>query len=64
MRTAIEWQWEQLLAARQQMDERNHTKHAARMIPITQTTSQILDTALDATDQWSIATDMTPQAPS
>ena len=50
MQTAIAWQREQLLAAWHQMDERNHTQCDARMIPVTWTTSQILDTALDATD--------------
>ena len=60
MQTAIAWRREQLLAARQRMDERNHARRATRMIPITQTTSQILDTALNVTAPWSIATDMTP----
>ena len=42
------------------MDERNRARRAAGMIPVTQTTSQILDTALDVTAPWSIATDTTP----
>ena len=61
MQTTIAWWREQLLATQQQMDERNRTRHAARMIPITRTTSQIIDTALDATVPWSIAMDTTPQ---
>ena len=60
MQTAIAWWREQLLAARQQMDERNRVRCAARMIPVTQTTSQILDTVLSVTAPWSIAMDMTP----
>ena len=60
MRTAIAWRQEQLLAARLRMDERNHARHTAGMIPVTQTTSQILDTALGATAPWSIAMDTTP----
>ena len=60
MRTAIAWRQEQLLAARMRMDERNRARRAAGMIPVTRTTSQILDTALSATAPWSIATDTTP----
>ena len=60
MRTAIAWRQEQLQAARLRMDERNRARRAAGMIPVTRTTSQILDTALDATVPWSIATDTTP----
>ena len=60
MQTAITWCREQLLAARQQMDERNQARCTAGMIPITQTMSQIIDTALDAMGPWSIAMDMTP----
>ena len=60
MRTAITWRQEQLQAARLRMDERNRARHAAGMIPVTQTTSQILDTAIDAMVPWSTATDMTP----
>ena len=61
MQTTIAWQREQLLAAQQQLDERNCVRCAAGMIPITQTTSQIRDTVLDATVPWSIAMDTTPQ---
>src|SRR6202012_1042122 len=60
MRTAIAWRQEQLLAARLRMDERNRARRAAGMTPVTRTTSQILDTALDATAPWSTATDTTP----
>ena len=42
------------------MDERNRARRAAGMIPVTQTTSQILDTAIDAMVPWSTATDTTP----
>ena len=38
---------------------RNAEWRATGMIPITQTTSQILDTVLNVMDQWSTATDMT-----
>ena len=60
MRTAIAWRQEQLQAARLRMDERNRARRAAGMIPVTQTTSQILDTAIDAMVPWSTATDTTP----
>ena len=60
MRTAIAWRQEQLRAARLRMDERNCARRAAGMIPVTQTTSQILDTAIDAMVPWSTATDTTP----
>ena len=60
MRTAIAWRQEQLRAARLRMDERNRARRAAGMIPVTQTTSQILDTAIDATVPWSTAMDTTP----
>ena len=60
MRTAIAWRQEQLLAARLRMDERNRARRAAGMIPVTRTTSQILDTALGATAPWSTAMDTTP----
>ena len=60
MRTAIAWRQEQLLAARRRMDERNRARRAAGMIPVTQTTSQILDTAIDAMVPWSTAMDTTP----
>ena len=60
MRTAIAWRQEQLQAARLRMDERNRARRAAGMIPVTRTMSQILDTALDVTAPWSIATDTTP----
>ena len=59
MWTAIAWQREQLLAARQRMDKCNHARHNAGMIPVTQTTSQILDTAIDAMVPWSTAMDTT-----
>ena len=42
------------------MDERNRARRAAGMIPVTQTTSQILDTAIDAMVPWSTAMDTTP----
>ena len=42
------------------MDERNQARRAAGMIPVTQTTSQILDTAIDAMAPWSTAMDTTP----
>ena len=35
-------------------------ERAAGMTPITRTTSQTIDTALNVTDPWSIATDTTP----
>ena len=60
MRTAIAWRQEQLQAARLRMDERNRARRAAGMIPVTQTTSQILDTANNAMVPWSTATDTTP----
>ena len=60
MQTAIAWQREQLLTAQQCMDEQNQARHAAGMIPVTQTTSQMIDIVLDVTDPWSTATDMTP----
>ena len=60
MQTAIVWQREQLLATQQRMDERNRARRAAGMIPVTQTTSQIIDTVLDATGPWNIAMDTTP----
>ena len=60
MRTAIAWRQEQLRAARLRMDECNCARCAAGMIPVTQTTSQILDTAIDAMVPWSTATDTTP----
>ena len=60
MRTAIAWRQEQLRAVRLRMDERNRARRAAGMIPVTQTTSQILDTAIDAMVPWSTATDTTP----
>ena len=60
MRTAIAWRREQLQAARLRMDERNRARRAAGMIPVTQTTSQILDTAIDAMVPWSTAMDTTP----
>src|ERR1700744_4228857 len=60
MRTAIAWRQEQLRAARLRMDERNRARRAAGMIPVTRTTSQILDTAIDAMVPWSTATDTTP----
>ena len=42
------------------MDERNRAQCAAGMIPVTQTTSQILDTAIDAMVPWSTAMDTNP----
>ena len=60
MQMAIAWCQEQLLATWQWMDERNQARHAAGMIPVTQTMSQIIDIALDAMGPWSIATDTTP----
>ena len=60
MRTTIAWRQEQLRAARLQMDERNHARRTAGMIPVTQTMSQILNTAIDALVPWSTATDTTP----
>ena len=60
MRTAIAWRQEQLRAARLRMDERNRARRTAGMIPVTQTTSQILDTAIDATVPWSTVMDTTP----
>ena len=60
MQTAIMWWREQLLTARQCMDKWNCARHAARMIPITWTMSQMIDTVLNATDLWSTAMDMTP----
>ena len=42
------------------MDERNRARCAAGMIPVTQTTSQILNTAIDAMVPWSTAMDTTP----
>ena len=60
MRTAIAWRQEQLRAAWLRMDERNRARHTAGMIPITQTTSQILDTAIDAMVPWSTAMDTAP----
>ena len=60
MRTAIAWRQEQLRAARLRMDERNRARRAAGMIPVTQTMSQILDTAIDAMVPWNTATDTTP----
>ena len=42
------------------MDERNRARRAAGMIPVTQTTSQILDTAINAMVPWSTAMDTTP----
>ena len=60
MRTAIAWRQEQLQAAWLRMDERNRARHAAGMIPVTQTTSQILDAAIGAMAPWSTATDTTP----
>src|SRR6202012_2142455 len=47
MRTAIAWRQEQLRAARLRMAERNHARRDTGMIPVTQTTSQILDTVID-----------------
>ena len=55
------WRQEQLLAAQRRMDERNRAGRAAGMIPVTRTTSQILDTAIDAMVPWSIAMDTNPQ---
>ena len=60
MRTAIAWRQEQLRAAQRRMDERNRARRATGMIPVTQTTSQILDTAIDAMVPWSTAMDTTP----
>src|SRR6202012_6137748 len=60
MRTAIAWRQEQLLAARLRMDERNRAQRAAGMIPVTQTTSRILDTALGPDAPGSLVTDTTP----
>ena len=60
MRTALAWQREQLLLARIRLDERNKARVAQGMIPISRTTSQTLDRALEDVDQWSIATDTTP----
>ena len=60
MRTAIAWRQEQLRDARLRMDERNRARRAAGMIPVTQTTSQILDTAIDAMVPWNTAMDTTP----
>ena len=60
MRTAIAWRQEQLRAARLRMDERNRARRATGMIPVTQTTSQILDTAIDAMVPWSTAMDTNP----
>ena len=60
MRTAIAWRQEQLQAARRRMDERNRARRAAGMTPVTQTMSQILDTAIDAMAPWSTAMDTTP----
>ena len=57
---AIAWRQEQLLAAWQWMDEQNQARHTAGMIPVTQTMSQMIDTALDVMGPWSTATDMTP----
>ena len=42
------------------MDERNRARRAAGMTPVTQTMSQILDTAIDAMAPWSTAMDTTP----
>ena len=42
------------------MDKCNRARRAAGMIPVTQTTSQILDTAIDAMAPWSTVTDTTP----
>lgn len=60
MCTAVKWQCEQLLVARQCLDARNQAQCKAGMIPITQTMSQILDNALEDVDQWNIAMDTTP----
>ena len=60
MRTALAWRQEQLRVAWLRMDERNRARHAAGMIPVTQTTSQILDTAIDAMVPWSTAMDTSP----
>ena len=60
MRTAIVWRQEQLRATRLRMDERNHARRATGMIPVTRTTSQILNTAIDAMVPWSTAMDTTP----
>ena len=42
------------------MDEHNRARHAAGMIPVTQTTSQILNTVIDVMVPWSTAMDTTP----
>ena len=60
MQTAIVWWREQLLTTQQHMDERNCVRCAAGMIPITQTMSRMIDTALNAMGPWSIAMDTTP----
>ena len=59
MQTAIAWRREQLLAVRQRMDECNRARCNAGMIPVTWTTSQILNTAIDAMVPWSTAMDTT-----
>ena len=60
MRTTIAWRWEQLLAAWLRMDKCNRARHTAGMIHVTQTTSQILNTAINAMVPWSTAMDTTP----
>ena len=60
MQTALLWRREQLCAERIRLARRNKERVEQGMIPISQTTSRILDRALEDVDQWSTATDTLP----
>ena len=57
MQTALLWRREQLCAERIRLAHRNKECVEQGMILISQTTSRILDRALEDVDQWSTATD-------
>ena len=60
MQTALIWRREQLCAERIRLARRNQERVKQGMIPISQTTSRILDRALEDVDHWSTATDTVP----
>ena len=60
MQTALLWRREQLCAKRIRLARRNKERVEQGMIPISQTTSRILDHALEDVDRLSIATDTIP----
>ena len=60
MQTALLWRREQLCTEQIRLARQNKERLEAGMIPISQTTSRILDRALEDVDQWSTAMDTIP----